>query len=730
MEHKAVKLELLMKKISDSGRNYDTLKIREAYKVAERAHDGQLRRSGELYITHPAAVADILLDLGMDSVTICSALLHDVVEDTDIPLETIRRQFGADVAMLVDGVTEIGKIPLNSKEETQAENIRKILLAMSHDIRVMIIKLADRLHNMRTLGFREEDKQRSTSSETMNFYAPIAHRLGMNDIKEEMEELALKHLDPFGYDNIEKQLSLQENERESFISTIKERIMERISFISPSPIIEGRVKGVYSIYKKVYIDGKDMGEIYDIFAVRIILQTIAECYTVLGIIHDMFRPIPYRLKDYIATPKPNLYRSLHTTVIAREGVPFEVQIRTADMHHTALYGVAAHWKYKAGISGKTLGENRLEWIHHILEQQQEADDVEQIAEAVRIDLASDEVLVFTPKGDVVSLPMGSTVIDFAYSIHTQVGNKMTGAKVGGRMVKFDHKLKTGEIIEIITTGSENYGPNLNWVEIAKTTEAKAKIRAWHKRENREKNINSGKKALNLEFKKYHIPWNHNFVKEIAARQRFEEVDDFYAAIGYGGVSLSKIMQRVKYEHEKAHKNIGDRLTDVAFARNILKKQSGGVTVEGEIKNCSVKYAQCCNPLPGDEIIGFVTLGGHGISIHKVDCHNVLSNMKRDIPAERWVGVSWNQTGNSDNGGFYRVTVDIIAEDRKSLIADITTLISENKLSITEINAHFLKNGNANVIVTFEVAGVEQLNGMTSKIKKLEGVMSAERTGKQ
>ena len=459
-------IDVLTDKIKASDKQYDLDKIIAAYELANEAHAGVKRSSGEPYITHPIAVACILLEFCMDTDTLCAALLHDVVEDTDTSLETIRKKFGDDVANLVDGVTKIGQVPLNTKEEQQAENIRKILMAMSKDIRVILIKLADRLHNMRTIMYRPPEKQRKKALETMNFYAPIAHRLGMSAVKEEMEDISIKILDPYGAKAIEDMLNTHKEQRDTFIDTIKARIRERISDIVPPPIIEGRVKSVYSIYKKVYVKGKSFDEIYDVYAVRVIVQSVIECYNVLGIIHDMFKPIPYRFKDYIATPKPNRYQSLHTTVIGREGIPFEVQIRTLEMHNTAQYGVAAHWKYKAGISGTVSGEKRFDWIRQILEQQQEGDDVEQLADAIKVDLAPDEVYVFTPKGDVITLPLGSTVIDFAYAIHTQVGNKMTGAKVGGRMIRFDYELKTGDIVEVITTSSPTYGPNRNWLEIA------------------------------------------------------------------------------------------------------------------------------------------------------------------------------------------------------------------------------------------------------------------------
>lgn len=465
----------------------------------------------------------------------------------------------------------------------------------------------------------------------MNFYAPIAHRLGMSDVKEEMEDIAIHYLDPYGCKEVEEQIALHKEERDAFIDSIKKRIRERISDIKPEPIIEGRVKSIYSIYKKVYVKNKRFDEIYDIYAVRVIVQSVIECYNVLGVIHDMFRPIPYRFKDYIATPKPNRYQSLHTTVIGREGIPFEVQIRTVEMHNTAQYGVAAHWKYKAGISGNVSGEKRFDWIRQLLERQQEADDVEAIADAIKTDLSPDEVFVFTPKGDVVALPTGATVLDFAYHIHTQVGNKMTGAKVGGRMVSFDYVVHTGEIVEILTSGSPNYGPNRNWIEIAKTTEAKSKIRSWFKKECREENIERGREELEREFKRNNIAITPELLQTSASRQRLDSVDDLYAAIGYGGVSMAKIVQRIKEDQLRNHKEqqaiqAAAENPMESISENNRRSRKKGIIIEG-MENCLVKFAQCCNPLPGDPIIGFVTRG-FGVSIHKQDCVNRCEQPRR------------------------------------------------------------------------------------------------------
>ena len=713
-------IEYLTERILASEKSYDLDKITAAYEIANEAHEGVKRSSGEPYITHPIAVADILLDFCMDTDTICAALLHDVVEDTDVSLDTLRKKFGDDVANLVDGVTKIGQVPLNNtKEEQQAENIRKILIAMSKDIRVIIIKLADRLHNMRTIMYRPPEKQRKKALETMNFYAPIAHRLGMSAVKEEMEDISIKILDPFGAKNIEEMLDKHKEQRDTFIDIIKGRIRERITDIEPPPTIEGRVKSVYSIYKKVYVKGKNFDEIYDIYAVRVIVDTVIECYNVLGIIHDIFKPIPYRFKDYIATPKPNHYQSLHTTVIGREGIPFEVQIRTYEMHNTAQYGIAAHWKYKAGLSGSVSGEKRFDWIRHILEQQQDADDINELADAIKVDLAPDDVYVFTPKGDVITLPAGSTIIDFAYAIHTQVGNTMTGAKVGGRMISYDYRLHTGDIVEIQVSPTAH--PNRNWLEIAKTSEARAKIRSWFKRECREENIAEGKRLLELEFRRNKMVPTEEFLLEIANLQHIDNVEDFYAAIGYGGVILSKIMQRTKDLYNARNEEKAPVQEEKLLENGYSRRRRGGVVVEG-IDNCLIKFAKCCNPLPGDEIIGFITRG-YGVSVHKKDCVNVVNSPASE--KERWINVMWAGGVESES---YNATIDIIAEDRTALIADVTSTIAAGRLPIRQISAHQLKNGNGNIIVTVEVASVEQLNNMIGRISKIQGVISAERTG--
>ncbi len=717
-------IDLLIQKIIDGEKQYDLSKIVSAYEKAAYWHKDQKRESGEPYVTHPLAVAYILLELGMDTDTICAALLHDIVEDTPCTLEELRKEFGADVAMLVNGVTKLKRIPTVSKEEQKAENIRKIILAMAEDIRVIIIKLCDRLHNMRTLMYCNEEKRRVISLETMNIYAPIAHRLGISSIKEELEDLAFRNLDPFAYQEIDQQMNMRMEAREKFVASIKERIRERLAKdFDPVPQVDGRVKSNYGIYKKVYRDGKEIDQIYDRYAVRVIVNTVTECYNVLGIIHDMFRPIPNRFKDYISTPKPNMYQSLHTTVIGREGLPFEVQIRTWEMHQTAEYGIAAHWKYKEGIKGRDKDDNRLAWIRQIIEAQQESNDAEEIVRTIKSDLAPEEVFAFTPKGDMISLPLGSTVIDFAYAIHTQVGHKMCGAKVDKKMVSYDYKIKTGEIIEILTTNVPGHGPSRSWLNICRTNEAKSKIRSWFKKERREENIFEGKNELEREFRRNLIRISEEELPEFLAmdmkRHNCETIEDFFAAIGYGGVQLSKIIPRLKEEYNR--KYLRDK-PESAHSKPI--KTESGVIVDG-IGNCQVKFSQCCNPLPGDDIIGFVTRG-HGVSVHKTDCINYLNSRSNPEDASRWIGVHWAEETSKN---YFKVTIDIVAHDRIGLLADISSVLADIRIPMHEATARELKNGNANVMVTISIAGVEQLNAVISRLKKIQSVISADRTGK-
>ena len=714
--------EDLLLAMQQSDKLYETDKIEKAYRLAEQAHEGQFRLSGEPYIVHPLSVAAILLELGMDTDCLCAALLHDVVEDTDVTLEMVRKKFGYDVALMVDGVTKIRKIQFSTREEKQSENIRKMLLAMSEDIRVIIIKLADRLHNMRTLSSKNERRQREISLETMEIYAPIAHRLGIRGVKEELEDLSLRYLDPVGYREIENALALKKADREKFIEEIKGRISRRLKDYGMETHIEGRVKSIYGIYRKVYMMGKSMEELYDIYAVRIIVNTVIECYNILGIIHDLFRPIPNRFKDYISTPKPNMYQSLHTTVIDKEGIPFEIQIRTWDMHYTAEFGIAAHWKYKAGIQGKDRLEERLAWVRHIIENQQEAEGAEDIVKNIKTDLAVDDVFVFTPKGDVKSLPVGSTIIDFAYAIHTAVGNRMIGAKVDGRMVPLDYQVKTGQIVEILTSKSEG-APNRNWLSIAKTSEARNKIRAWFKKERREENIAEGKAEFDRELRRnlIHLEGEdyQKLLDTLVKRHHRENTDDFFAAIGYGGILLSKIMPRIKEDYTRQQKAL---LESQQAAAGVVKttptKSSSGVIVEG-IDNCLVKFAQCCNPLPGDDIIGFITRG-FGVSIHKRDCVNVLN---ADLSSDRWVHTEWAGTVKES----FKASVDIIGEDRQGILADISVALSNMRVPIHTLMAREGKDGHSHIQVTISIGDLEQLRGIMSSLRKIDGVITVQRS---
>lgn len=721
----------LEQKLKDSEKQYDTKKIFAAYEFANTAHTGQMRDSGEPYIIHPIAVACILLDLGMDTDTICAGLLHDVAEDTEFSIEDISKKFGADVAMLVDGVTKLKKIPLLTKEEQTAENVRKILLAMSEDIRVMIIKLADRIHNMRTLKYRAQDKQRATALETMNIYAPIAHRLGIRSIKEELEDLSFMYLDPYAYEEIERLIATRKADRQRIIDSIMAKIRARLAQdFDKEFIIEGRVKSNYGIYKKIYRDGKEFDQIFDRYAVRIIVDTVNECYNVLGIIHDMFNPIPNRFKDYISTPKANMYQSLHTTVIGNEGSPFEVQIRTKEMHRTAEYGIAAHWKYKEGINTKyTKDDNRLAWVRQILETQQNTNDVEDIVRSIKSDLSTEDLFVFTPKGDMITLPNGANVIDFAYAIHTQVGHRMCGAKVDKKMVSLDHKLKTGEIVEIIT--NPNHTPSRSWLKMCVTNEARSKIRTWFKRERREENIFEGRRTLETEFRRnlIRIPEDEleEFLSADMKKHNCETLDDFFAAIGYGGIQLSKLMQHLKTAYSKRvqEKEMPEQQKVLEKVKESSVKNKSGVIVDG-IPDCEIKFAQCCNPLPGDDIVGFVTRG-HGISVHKTDCANYLGQMSNEAQRERWLAVRW--ANSSEENSYFKVTLDILATDRIGLLADISVELSNIRIPMHEATARELKNGNASVMVTISVAGVNQLNNVIQRLKKVPSVLSVDRTGK-
>ena len=725
--------EELRKIIEESGKEYDRAKIEQAYRLAEEKHQDQKRSSGEPYIIHPLSVAAILVGLGMDSESVMAGLLHDVVEDTDCTIEEIQKTFGKEVALLIDGVTKLTKIPYSSREEQQAENLRKMLMAMAEDIRVIIIKFADRMHNLSTLEYMSPQKQRDKAVECLEVYAPIADRLGIRTVKEYMEDISLKYLDPQAYREIEEDLSSRSKSRKQFIEDTKALIRGRVEISIPDVYIEGRVKSVYGIYRKMFIQGKTFEEIYDVFAVRVIVDTIEDCYNVLGIIHDMFQPLPGRFKDYISMPKPNMYQSLHTTVITKAGVPFEVQIRTWEMHHTAEYGIAAHWKYKLGMSARDADnaalDDRLAWIRQMLENQAESEDVTDLVHSIKSDLIPEEVFVFTPKGDVINLPLGSTVIDFAYAIHSEVGNRMIGAKVDKRIVPLDYKVKTGEIIEILTTKEAGRGPNRDWLTLVRTSEARNKIRAWFKKEKRDENIVEGRAELEREFRRSNIPLTSELmdymIESVGKRHNCSTEDDFYAAIGYGGIQLWKVLPRIKEEALRLQKSAApDQPQELPPPTTPEPKRrvASGVLVEG-MDNCLIKFSRCCNPLPGDEIIGFITRG-FGVSIHKRSCSNVPRDLTQCPEPERWVNAHWAGDMKDD----FKSTLHILAVDRAGLLADVTQQLSNMKIFIHALNSRQERgSGNAFISATISINGLPQLQNIIERLGKIPGVISIDRS---
>ena len=719
----------LIKLVRENMTENDVSLVEKAYFIAKKAHEGQFRFSGEPYIIHPVSVAIILYNLGMDGESMAAALLHDVVEDTDMTKENIQEEFGEDVANLVEGVTKLGKVPIFTKEEQQAENVRKMLMAMSQDIRVIIIKLADRIHNMRTLSFMRPDKRREKAQETLEIYAPIAHRLGIRGVKEELEDLAISYLDPVAYKEIRDRLEQQQSKRKEYLDSIQKKISERIKLVVPNASISGRIKSVHGIYRKMYMQGKSFDEIYDIYAVRIIVDDVIDCYNCLGIIHDMFKSIPGRFKDYISTPKANMYQSLHTTVIGDEGIPFEVQIRTWEMHRTAEYGVAAHWKYKLGMSGTQKFEEKFSWIRQLLESQNVSENPQDIVNTIKTDLVQEEVFVFTPKGTVINLPAGATVVDFAYAIHSAVGNRMVGAKVDGRIVPIDYVVKTGEIVEIITSSQQNKGPSRDWLKFVKTSGARNKIRSWFKKERREENILEGKMEVEREFKRNFIRLNDQqfdkFILEVAQRQRFNSADDFFAAIGYGGVSINKMMPHIKDEYVKEFKQTEPAEEDVIKitkpSQKKRAKSQDGVVIEG-IDNCLIKLSKCCSPVPGDKIIGFITRG-HGVSIHKRDCTNVPKVIELADEPDRWIPAGWDSSVKED----FTATVSMTCLDRVGLMADVSKMIADMRVMIYGINTKSKKDGRASLELTIGVNGIEHLNGVMAKLRKINGVLDVERS---
>ncbi len=719
MLEKQTAINQLKSQIIASGRAYDLEIINRAIETATTAHEGQKRSSGEDYVCHPLAVAGVLVDLGMDTETIVAALLHDVVEDTPLELSDIQKQYGDSVSLLVDGVTKLNKLSFSSREEQQAENVRKMLLAMSEDIRVIIIKLADRLHNMRTIEALSSQKQRDIAKETMDIFAPLAHRLGIRAVKEELEDLSLRTLDAVAYQDIENALASHEHDRQAFLEDIQQDIKARLDENEIKAQLSGRVKSITGIYRKMYIQGRNFDEIYDVYAVRVIVDSVIDCYNVLGMIHDMFRPIPNRFKDYVSTPKPNMYQSLHTTVINEKQIPFEVQIRTWDMHYTAEYGIAAHWKYKLGIQKRDKLEQRLAWVREFIENQKDVDDAQDIVRTIKTDLSSDDVFVFTPKGDVVNLPVGSTVIDFAYAIHSAVGNRMVGAKVDGRIVPLDYEVKMGQIVEIMTTMTAGHGPSRDWLNIVKTGEARNKIRSWFKKERREENIQQGQTDLQREASRLAIrlseqEWDE-FIQIESQKAHCASADDFYAAIGYGGVLLSRVVTRMKEYYTRLRAASGAVKPVVPERR---RSHNGGVVVEG-VDNCLVKFARCCNPVPGDDIVGFVTRG-YGVSIHKQDCPNVPKNAE----SERWVRAHWEMDVRAE----FKATIMVKGRNRQGLLADITGQLASMRIALHAVNAREPQEDSAIITLTLGVSSAEHLQMVITRLGRIEGVETISRTG--
>ena len=727
----------LLEIIEKNEKNYDIDKIKEAFAFAAKMHEGQTRLSGEPYICHPVAVAIIVAELGLDTDSICAALLHDTIEDCNTNIETLAKSFGNEVAMLVDGLTKIIQVQVADKEEAHIENIRKMLLAMNKDIRVIFIKLCDRLHNMRTLSAKKEDRQRAIALETMHIYAPLAHRLGMQKIKHDLENLGLYYLDPVGYEEVRSSIEDKYGKSRDFLNDAKKIIDEKLMENDIHFSLEGRVKSVYSIYRKMYTLNKAFEEIYDFYALRIIVETELECYTALGLVHELFKSVPGRFKDYISTPKPNLYRSLHTTVIGRSGIPFEVQIRTREMHQEAEYGLAAHWKYKSGERSAADIDQKLRWISTLLESDENTRDPDEFIHSFKTDIFHDETFVFTPKGDVISLPQGSTVIDFAYAIHSAVGNKMVGAKVNGAIVPIDKMPQNGDIIEILTSSSSK-GPSRDWLKIVKTGEARSKIRQWFKKEKRSENIVVGKAEVEKELKKLGKPYTDaqlsDIISTVAKRIGINNADDFYNTIGFGGLSLQRFIPKIKEMLDKLNVDEQKPITaeeEVSKLKNVIStnrtKSSGGVIIDGEA-GCHVKFAKCCNPLPGDKIVGFVTRG-FGVSVHKTDCPNVVNTRRNEENLARWVRAEWEKLSDAPLE-LYEAKLQIIATDEIGVLAAISVTLADMKVSITQINTQAQKNGNMAINITVGCKNTSHYESIVSKLRSLRSIVSVTRAFSQ
>ncbi len=724
-------LEKYIIKIEQYNPNIDTTELVRAYNFAEQAHRGQYRKSGEPYFIHPIEVSLILAELEMDEHTIIGSLLHDVVEDTDVTCEEIEKLFGSDVALLVDGVTKLGKIHYESKEERQAENLRKMLLAMAKDIRVILIKLADRLHNMRTLRFMTDAKKKEKATETLEIYAPIAHRLGIFRIKWELEDIALLYMHPEEYYDLVARVNKKREQRLAYITKVIEDLKESIGDVNIKCEIYGRPKNFYSIYKKMYVQHKNFEEIYDLTAVRIVVDSVKDCYGALGVVHTMWTPLPGRFKDYIAAPKPNMYQSLHTTVIGDQGEPFEIQIRTYEMHRIAEYGIAAHWKYKEGDSDANKNadmDSKLSWLRQMMEIQGDLKDPQEFMESLKIDLFNNQVYVFTPDGEVMELPVGSTPVDFAYKIHSAVGNKCVGAKVNNRIVPLNYQLKNGQLVEIMTSKSAN-GPSRDWLKYVKTTQAKNRIKHWFKKERREENISNGRDMLERDIRRSGYQPSQlmrpEWVKPIIERLSMNSVDDLYAAIGYGGIMLAQVTPRLRdhYRHEQKEKikeeePTIEEIVDYKEEKASKKRATGdGVTVKGT-DNLLVRFAKCCNPVPGDDIIGFITRG-RGVTIHRADCNNFERN---DDTPNRFIEVAWN----IDKDQTFTTDIQIIAPDRKGLLGELTILIGEASLVVTGVNAKIAKNNVAIINLTVEISNTGQLDKLIKKFRSMPDVIEVKR----
>ena len=738
--------EVLEQTILAANPTADTARIRAAFEYANDHHGPQLRKSGEPYIIHPIAVAEIINELELDQDSIIAALLHDCIEDTDSTHDEIARLFGSQVADLVEGVTKLTRMQYTSQEDEQMENLRKMFMAMAKDVRVILIKLCDRLHNMRTLQYQSDAKQKEKALETMEVYAPIAHRLGMQRVKWELEDLSLQYLDPVGFQDVEQELGAITALHEGFVASMQDHIEERLAQEGIRCKVYGRLKHIYSIYRKMYSQNKTINEIFDLYAFRVIVEDIPTCYNVLGCIHDMFKPVLGRFKDYIGTPKPNGYQSLHTTVVGREAIPFEVQIRTWAMHQTAEYGVAAHWKYKQGMANAKLGtEHDFEWVRRLLESQQDADP-DEFVHSLRVDMFSDEVFVFTPNGDVKSLPAGATPIDFAYAIHSAIGNSMTGARVNGRIVTFETPLKNGDIVEIITSKSAR-GPSRDWMKICKSNEARNKIRQWFKRERREENIATGRAMFESELKHAGLTMsaitaNGELLDTLLKRVRFGQLDELYAAIGYGGLSAHKAAARIKeemtrlgrLERQRAEQEVlqaavsaGETVYPSSAPRDSIlapKRSNSGIIVAG-LDNCMVKFSKCCTPVPGDPVVGFITKG-YGVSIHRQDCPNAEPSRRKPEEAGRWVKVSW--ADNAVGEAYYRTSLEISAKDRDGLALDVAMSLSAVKVKVNNLSARSQPDGYALIYLELGVKDQKELTGVINKLSAIPGVFLVRRAG--